>query len=61
LSGPFDNYQRAEALKRRNAGETLADIARSYGVHLSMTSRRRAADGATRCDIRHSGFKGARL
>jgi DNA invertase Pin-like site-specific DNA recombinase len=35
----LSEYQRAEALKRRNAGETLADIARSYGVHLSMISR----------------------
>ena len=35
----LSDYQRAEALKRRNAGEMLADIARSYGVHLSMISR----------------------
>jgi DNA invertase Pin-like site-specific DNA recombinase len=35
----LSEYQRAEALKRRNAGETLVDIARSYGVHLSMISR----------------------
>lgn len=34
----LSNYQRAEALKRRNAGETLADIARSYGIQLSMIS-----------------------
>jgi hypothetical protein len=32
-------YQRAEALKRRAAGETLASIARSYAVDLSMISR----------------------
>ena len=31
-------YQRAEAIKRR-AGETLASIARSYAVDLSMISR----------------------
>jgi DNA invertase Pin-like site-specific DNA recombinase len=32
-------YQRAEALKRRNAGETLAAIAATYGVNLSTISR----------------------
>jgi DNA invertase Pin-like site-specific DNA recombinase len=32
-------YQRAEAVKRRAAGETLAAIAASYGVNLSMISR----------------------
>src|SRR6516164_162038 len=32
-------YQRAEAIKRRDAGETLASIARSYAVDLSMISR----------------------
>jgi DNA invertase Pin-like site-specific DNA recombinase len=32
-------YQRAEALKRRAAGETLASIAKSYAVDLSMISR----------------------
>jgi DNA invertase Pin-like site-specific DNA recombinase len=31
--------QRAEAIKRRAAGETLASIARSYAVDISMTSR----------------------
>jgi hypothetical protein len=31
-------YQRAEAIKRRAAGETLASIARSYAVDLSMIS-----------------------
>jgi hypothetical protein len=35
----LSDHQRAESLKRRNAGETLADIARSYGVHLSLISR----------------------
>jgi DNA invertase Pin-like site-specific DNA recombinase len=34
-------FQKREALKRRNAGETLTDIARSYGVHHSMISRLR--------------------
>ena len=33
------DYQRAEAIKRRAAGETLAAIAKSYGVDLSMISR----------------------
>ena len=32
-------FQQAEALKRRDNGETLATIAKSYGVHLSMISR----------------------
>jgi DNA invertase Pin-like site-specific DNA recombinase len=35
----LSDYQRAEAIKRRNAGETLAAIAKSYGVDLSMISR----------------------
>src|SRR5215467_11900412 len=32
-------YQRAEAIKRRTAGETLSSIARSYAVDISMISR----------------------
>jgi DNA invertase Pin-like site-specific DNA recombinase len=32
-------YQRQEAIKRRVAGETLAEIAKSYAVDLSMISR----------------------
>jgi DNA invertase Pin-like site-specific DNA recombinase len=32
-------YQRAEAIRRRAAGETLTAIAASYGVHVSMISR----------------------
>ena len=32
-------HQRAEALKRRTAGETLAEIAKSYAVDISMISR----------------------
>ena len=32
-------YQRAEAIKRRAAGETLASIAKSYAVDISMISR----------------------
>jgi DNA invertase Pin-like site-specific DNA recombinase len=32
-------YQRAEAIKRRTAGETLAEIARSYAVNVSTISR----------------------
>ena len=35
----LSEYQRAEAVKRRAAGETLAAIAKSYGVDLSMISR----------------------
>ena len=32
-------HQRQEALARREAGETLVNIARSYNVHHSMISR----------------------
>ena len=32
-------HQRREALARRDAGESLAEIARSYGVHHSTISR----------------------
>jgi DNA invertase Pin-like site-specific DNA recombinase len=32
-------FQRKEALKRRAAGETLAEIAKSYAVDISMISR----------------------
>lgn len=35
----LSDFQRKEAVKRRSAGETLSDIAKSYGVHLSMISR----------------------
>jgi DNA invertase Pin-like site-specific DNA recombinase len=35
----LSDYQRAEAVKRRAAGETLAAIAKSYSVDLSMISR----------------------
>jgi hypothetical protein len=35
----LSDYQRAEATKRRGAGETLAAIAKSYGVAISMISR----------------------
>ena len=35
----LSDYQRAEAIKRRSAGETLAAIAKSYGVDISMISR----------------------
>ena len=35
----LSNYQRAEAIKRRTAGERLADIAKSYAVDISMISR----------------------
>jgi DNA invertase Pin-like site-specific DNA recombinase len=33
------HHQRLEAIARRDAGETLQDIARSYNVHHSMISR----------------------
>jgi DNA invertase Pin-like site-specific DNA recombinase len=35
----LSDFQRAEAIKRRAAGETLASIAKSYAVDLSMISR----------------------
>jgi DNA invertase Pin-like site-specific DNA recombinase len=35
----LSSYQIAEALARREAGETLADIGRSYGVSHSTISR----------------------
>jgi DNA invertase Pin-like site-specific DNA recombinase len=35
----LSDYQRHEAIKRRAAGETLATIAKSYGVDISMISR----------------------
>jgi DNA invertase Pin-like site-specific DNA recombinase len=35
----LSDYQRAEAVKRRAAGETLASIAKSYAVDVSMISR----------------------
>jgi DNA invertase Pin-like site-specific DNA recombinase len=37
----LSDYQRAEAIKRRARGETLASIARSYAVDISMISRLR--------------------
>jgi DNA invertase Pin-like site-specific DNA recombinase len=35
-------YQRTEAIKRRAAGETLAEIAKSYAVDVSTISRLQA-------------------
>ena len=35
----LSDYQRKEAIKRRDAGETLASIAKSYAVDISMISR----------------------
>jgi DNA invertase Pin-like site-specific DNA recombinase len=35
----LSDYQRAEAIKGRDAGETLAAIAQSYGVAISMISQ----------------------
>src|SRR5215813_5437053 len=37
----LSEYQRKEALKRRATGETLASIAKSYAVDISMISRLR--------------------
>ena len=35
----LSDYQRTEAIKRRAAGETLASIAKSFAVDISMISR----------------------
>jgi hypothetical protein len=35
----FTDHQKREAIKRREQGETLADIARSYNVSLATISR----------------------
>jgi hypothetical protein len=35
----LSKYQRAEASRRRDAGETLAPIAKGYGIAISMISR----------------------
>jgi hypothetical protein len=35
----LSDYQRAEAVKRRDVGKTLGAIAKSYGVSLAMISR----------------------
>ena len=35
----LSDYQRQETIKRRAAGETLASIAKSYAVDISMISR----------------------
>jgi hypothetical protein len=35
----LSEYQRAEAMKRRAAGETLAEIAKSYAVDISVAMR----------------------
>lgn len=35
----LSDYQRAEAIQRRGAGDTLAAIAKSYGVSVAMISR----------------------
>jgi DNA invertase Pin-like site-specific DNA recombinase len=40
LKRKLSDYQRAEAIKGRDAGETLAAIAKRYGVAISMISRR---------------------
>jgi DNA invertase Pin-like site-specific DNA recombinase len=38
----LSDYQRKEALRRRAAGETLAEIAKSYAVDTSLISRLKA-------------------
>lgn len=41
----LSDYQRQDAIKRRAAGETLAEIAKSYAVDASMISWLPVADG----------------
>ena len=55
----LSDYQSAEAIKRRAAGETLAAIAKSYGVDLSMISRLWKPD--TRRRTRRRGIWGDQL
>jgi hypothetical protein len=38
----LSDYQRQEAIRRRAAGETLGEIAKSYAVDVSMISRLQA-------------------
>jgi DNA invertase Pin-like site-specific DNA recombinase len=52
LKFKLDAHQRAEALRRLDAGEVGADIARSYGVHESTISRLKMAAAA--CASRRS-------
>jgi hypothetical protein len=52
----LSDYQRAEAVKRRDAGETLASIAKSYGVDISMIPRPTHA----RADFLQGSFDAAR-
>ena len=35
----LSDYQRTEAIQRRGAGDTLAAIAKGYGVSVAMISR----------------------
>jgi DNA invertase Pin-like site-specific DNA recombinase len=39
MAAKLSDFRRKEALQRRGKGETLARIARSYAVSLSMISR----------------------
>jgi hypothetical protein len=43
---PFklNRHQQREAIARREAGEALTDIARTFGVHHTTIGRLRAAD-----------------
>ena len=42
----LSDFQRKEAITRRGNGETLAAIAKSYAVSITMISRVEAHDGA---------------
>ena len=52
----LSEYQRAEAIKRRASGETLASIARSYAVDISMITRLHV--GRT-CESSHADQSGS--
>jgi hypothetical protein len=43
----LSDYRRAEAVRRRDAGETLTSVARSYAVDISMISRLKADNVVT--------------
>jgi hypothetical protein len=55
----LSDYQRKEAIKRRDAGETLASIAKSYAVDVSMISRLREDGLSPRVSEKQRPFDGA--
>jgi len=58
----LSEYQRQEALKRRAAGETLAEIAKSYAVDVLSSdvdylAVERSGSADNRCPLRHELFQ----